>query len=527
MCSDAMNSMQTCLSIVDTRPRFGSTNLTAATLRGTLTLAALCGLLLIAAHPTQAQEAVLYNFTDGLDGAQPQDSLTFHNGNIYGTTQTGGVFGYGTVFELSPNGNGGWNETVLHMFTLGHIPPADGGFPSSNVIFDSAGNMYGTTMFGGTSGCGGCGTVFELSPSGTSWTQAILYSFVGGTDGFHPQSGLIMDAAGNLYGTTLSGGPNSAGTVFELSPSGGGWTEKIIYALPSDDSIGMYAGLTMDTAGNLYGTSGETVFELSPNGNGGWNPTVLITFAPTSKEGFDAEGTPVLDQAGNLYGTAAWGGANNNGAVYKLSRENGTWQESVLYSFPSNQAEGSHPWGGAVLDAAGNIYGTTKNGGENSGDCLYTCGTVFELVAPVAGGSYQQKTLLEFNYLDGSNPVASLILDSTGKLYGTTSSGGEVPNPAPVATTTVLTSSLNPSTHGQAVTFTAEVTSGKGMPPDEETVSFMKGKTVMGTGRLSGGSASFTTSTLPVGRPAITAVYAGDFNFVASTSNTVKQVVDK
>lgn len=531
------SSMKARLPIVDAGPRFGSTKLAATTFRGALTLAVLSALLLLAAHPAQAQtETVLYNFTGGNDGAQPEASLTFHNGNLYGTTQTGGILGYGVVFELSPNGSGGWNQTVLHQFALGEIPPPDGGFPTSNVIFDSAGNIYGTTMFGGPADCGDCGTVFELTPNGTSWTQTILYSFAGGNDGLHPQSGLTMDAAGNLYGTTLLGGPNNAGTVFELSRSGDGWTEKIIYAPAVDDSIGMYAGLAMDAAGNLYGASGATVFELSPNGNGGWNPTVLVTFAPSSKEGFDAEGTPVFDQTGNLYGTTAWGGANNYGAVYKLSRENGTWQESVLYSFPSNRAEGSHPWGGVVLDAAGNIYGTAMNGGPNSTYCLHTCGTVFEL-SPVAGGGYQEKTLWGFNYIDGSTPMDSLVLDSAGKLYGTTEAGGVLAggvagtvfevNASATATATTLTSSLNPSLHKQTVTFTAVVTSSAGTPPDGATVSFMKGKTVLGTGTLSGGSASFSTSTLPVGTAAVTAVYAGNFNFVASTSNTVEQVVSK
>ena len=530
------SSMKTRLPIVDAGPRFGSMKLATAALRGVLTLAVFSTLLLLTAHPAQAQtETVLYNFTGGNDGAQPEGSLTFHNGNLYGTTQTGGILGYGVVFELSPNGSGGWDETVLHQFALGEIPPPDGGFPTSNVIFDSAGNIYGTTMFGGPSDCGDCGTVFELSPSGTGWTQTILYSFTGGNDGLHPQSGLTMDAAGNLYGTTLRGGANNTGTVFELSPSGSGWAEKIIYAIPSNDSIGMYAGLAMDAAGNLYGASGETVFELSPNGSGGWNPTVLVTFAPTSKEGFDAEGTPVLDKAGNLYGTTAYGGTNSNGTVYKLSRENGTWQESVLYSFPSNRAQGSHPWGGVVLDATGNIYGTAMNGGPNSTYCQHTCGTVFEL-SPVAGG-YQERTLWGFNYVDGSTPMGSLVLDSAGKLYGTTESGGAIlgevagtvfeVNASATATATTLTSSPNPSIHKQTVTFTAVVTSSAGTPPDGDTVSFIKGKTVLGTRTLNGGSASFSTSTLPVGTAAVTAVYAGDFNFVASTSNTVEQVVSK
>ncbi len=515
--------------------RFGAMKLSVTTFRGVLALAIGCALLW-AAHPAQAQSAAaIYNFTGGLDGSQPEASLTFHNGNLYGTTETGGILGYGVVFELAPNGNGGWTQTVLHEFALGEIPPVDGGFPTSNVIFDRAGNIYGTTMFGSAGNCGDCGTVFELTPNGTSWTQTILYSFMAGDDGVHPQSGLIMDTAGNLYGTTSGGGPNSAGTVFELSRSGDAWTEKIIYAPTVDDSIGMYAGLAMDGAGNLYGASGATVFELSPNGNGGWTPTILVTFTPKSKDGFDAEGTPVLDQAGNLYGTTEWGGANNNGAVYKLTRENGTWQESVLYSFPANRVQGTHPWGGVVLDAAGNIYGTAMYGGLNSGYCQFTCGTVFEL-SP-AGGGYEEKTLAEFNYIDGSTPMGSLVLDSAGNLYGTTFAGGALAggvngtvfevSAAAEATTTVLTSSPNPSIHDEAVTFTAVVTSSNGVPPNGETVTFSNGKKVLGTGMLSSSTASFTTSTLKVGTSAVTAEYVGDFNFAPSTSNTVEQVVNK
>jgi uncharacterized repeat protein (TIGR03803 family) len=300
----------------------------------------------------------------------------------------------------------------------------------------------------------------------------------------------------------------------------------------------MYAGLTMDAAGNIFGTTGSAVFELSPTGNGGWNPTLIHTFAPGTKDGFDAEGTLVFDSAGNLYGTTEWGGANNTGTVYELSPGNGRWTENILYSFPgSPKREGTHPWGGVVFDADGNLYGTTTTGGLSSLYCQYNCGTVFELVAPVGGGSYQEKVLWEFNLFDGANPLASLLRDSAGELYGTTESGGPgIPaffgtvfevNPSAASTATTLTSSPNPSTRGHAVTFTAVVTSSEGAPPNGEAVSFMKGNTVLGTGTLSGGSASFSTSTLPPGTAGVTAVYAGDLNFVASTSNTVEQLVKK
>ncbi len=331
-----------------------------------------------------------------------------------------------------------------------------------------------------------------------------------------------MDSAGNLYGRTYEAGGGS-GTIFELSKSGGGWTKQVIY----NDAPG-YAGLTMDTAGNIFGVPTDVVFELSPNGHGGWNPTVIHTFSGGSTDGLVAEGTPVLDHAGNLYGTTLGGGSKNNGTVYELSRGTNGWSEKILHSFQGGSNDGSEPFAGIVFDAAGNIYGTTEVGGNP------LAGTVYELVAPVGTGGYKEKVLWKFDTTDGYEPVDSLILDSAGNLYGTTPEGGsngygvvfKVNVPA-AWTTTTLTTSLNPSTYGQVMTFSAVVTSSLGAPPDGETVTFMKGATVLGTGTLSGGWASFTASTLPVGTNAIRAVYGGDSKFGYSTSNTVKQVVNK
>jgi len=379
-----------------------------------------------ARSPQASTETVLYDFVGGSygDGANPQSRLTSDGaGNFYGTTYGGGTGGNGTVFELSPDGSGGWNETVIYRFNpQGCIPCSDGYHPYlSYVLFDSAGNLYGTTYRGGTSDGG---VVFELSPVGTGWTETILYNFCsqrGCTDGAHPANGLIMDPSGNLYGTTMGGGDEAGnGTVFELSPSGGGWTEQVIYefdTLPSD------AGVTMDSAGNIFGITYNpgTVFELSPNGNGGWNPTVIHAFTGTPKDGYYPEGTPVLDKAGNLYGTTNAGGAKNNGTVYKLSpgKEGKPWTEKILYSFKGNK-DGVEPVAGIAFDASGNIYGTTVHGGVFGVDD----GTVFELVAPVGKGSYKEKVVLRFNVTDGSQPVGSLILDTSGILYGTTQGGG-------------------------------------------------------------------------------------------------------
>jgi len=518
-------------------PRFGSTKLAAGAphirafcecvgvcaIRAALTLAVLSALLIIAARPAQAQtETTLYAFT-GSDGSDPLSGLTFDGaGNLYGTDEGGGLYGYGTVFELSPNGSGGWNETTLYSFTGG----ADGARPSNcAVIFDRVGNLYGTAAWGGAYGYG---VVFELSPVGTSWTETVLHNFDGG-DGGGPENSLIMDPAGNLYGTTLYGAWGEYGGVFELSPSGSGWTERLIYSFPSDTAIS--AGLTMDAAGNIFGVGTSTVFELSPNGTGGWNPTVIHTFTGAPRDGSTPEGTLVLDQAGNLYGTTVYGGAENIGTVYKLSpvtsgKNNGKWTERILHSFRGGKEDGYEPWAGIVFDADGNIYGTTFFGGK-FGD-----GTVYELVAPVGTSSYyRMKVLWSFNIYNGYCPSATPILNSAGNLYGT-ARGGWYPSGYDVAfevtpgTTTTLTSSPNRSTYGQAVTFTALVTSSAGTPPDGETVTFEHGKTVLGTGVLSGGSASFTTSTLEVGTTTVTAVYGGDALFLGSKSNTVRQVVE-
>jgi uncharacterized repeat protein (TIGR03803 family) len=380
---------------------------------GTMALATLPVLfaLLIAVRPTEAQtETVLYNFCSQQncsDGAAPSSRLTADGaGNLYGSTQYGGL-GYGTVFELSPNGNGGWNETVLYSFTGG----SDGAYPLSYVIFDSGGNLYGTAIDGGTNGYG---AVFELSPSGTSWTETVLYSFCSQpscADGANPLNGLIMDAAGNLYGTT--NGSVAEGTVFELSLSHGTWREQVIYSVGVDN----IPGLAMDAAGNIYGTSTSALFELSPNGHGGWTSTVLHTFAGSPKDGSFPEGAPALDQAGNIYGATYSGGVKNNGTVYEVKHGKKQWKEKVLHSLKGGKRDGANPYSGVVLDAAGNTYGTTPAGGKSN------AGTVYELVAPVGKGRYTEKLLWNFSGPDGYSPFDSLILDNAGNLYGVAGGG--------------------------------------------------------------------------------------------------------
>jgi uncharacterized repeat protein (TIGR03803 family) len=517
-------------------------------MRGVLRFVVLSTLLLVALPPAHAQpEVVLYNFCSQpncVDGANPVASLMPDAaGNFYGTTELGGANRSGTVFELSPNGVGGYNETVLYSFcSLQNC--TDGSHPDSYVTSDGGGNLYGTTYYGGLFSSGsysGYGTVFELSPepgggcpggsnTGNGWCETVLYSFMSKPDGAFPFSGLTWDQYGNLYGTTYRGG-SGAGTVYELSPNGsGGWDEQVIYG------SGGYAGLTIDGAGNLYGADefkNGHVFELSPNGFGGWNASVLHTFKGGPSDGAGPEGTPVLDSSGNIYGTTVGGGDTKGfGTVWKLTPAAGAYTEETLYSFL--WPEGSNPKAGIVLDSSGNIYSTTAFGVFKS-PCYNGCGTVFELA--VNGSGYEWTFLWPFNGTDGGNPTDNLIL-AAGNFYGTAYGGGTSSNcpgtggcgvafelnPLARATTTVLTSSANPSTLGEAVTFTAVVTPA---PPDGETVTFENASKALGTAPLYGGSAAFTTSTLRVGTPHIRAVYSGDLIFSGSTSNAVKQAVQR
>jgi len=518
-------------------------------MRAVLTLIVLTTLILVAFPPAQAQpQTVLYNFCSQpncIDGENPASALTPDGaGNLYGTTQLGGAKMYGTVYELSPNGHGGYNETVLYSFCSLHNC-TDGSYPDSYVTFDGHGNLYGTTYYGGLVASGpysGYGLVFQLSPepragcpsgsnTGNGWCEIILYNFMSDPDGAFPFSGLIWDALGNLYGTTYGGG-SGTGTVYELSPNGkGGWSEQIIY------NKGGYAGLTMDGSGNLYGADNDGmghVFKLSPNGNGEWNASILHNFTAGRKDGQIPQGTPVLDNAGNIFGTTFEGGARRGmGTVWKLTAApSGEYTEEILTSFI--WTSGSNPKGGVVLDSSGNIYSTTAYGIHKS-PCYDGCGTVFELVN--TGSDYQWTMVWSFNGTDGGDAIDTLLLDG-GNLYGTTYLGGKSSNcpgaegcgvvfalnPAARVTTTVLTSSPNPSQLGEAVTFTAVVTP---VPPDGETVTFKKSSQVLGTSPLSGGTAVFTTSTLPVGAPHIKAVYGGNKIFQGSTSNGVKQVVQR
>ncbi|MHB8654648.1 MAG: choice-of-anchor tandem repeat GloVer-containing protein [Terriglobia bacterium] len=401
-------------------------------------------------------ETVLYSFAgpanggSGADAAQPYAGLVRDSsGNLFGTTQFGGNYGRGTVFELV-NSSGSYTERVLYNFRGG---TDDGADPMGSLVLDSAGNLYGTTETGGASsipGTGsGAGTVFELVNSSGTYTEQILHKFTGSPDGVFPLAGLVMDSSGNLYGTTQVGGSiitngYTFGTVFELVNSSGSYTEKVLYnfGATSNDGSQPFAGLVMDAAGNLYGTTKYgggsttcinvgcgTVFELV-NSSGSYTETILHVFGSTVADGAYPIGGLMMDAAGDLYGTTVGGVslscyASGCGTVFEMVNSSGSYAENVLYRFvgPGTGggigADGAGPFAGLLMDASGNLYGTTANGGAFGG-----WGTVFELVN--SSGSYTEKVLYSFTgtYGDGLYPYADLTMDPTGDIYGTTAMGG-------------------------------------------------------------------------------------------------------
>jgi len=390
------------------------------------------------------QAVLMHSFGMG-DGMNPTASLISDGaGNVYGTTPGGGALGLGRVFKLSSKGV----ETELYDFQLG----IDGNTPQGSLIFDAAGNLYGTTYGGGYS----AGTVFKLTPNNTGdWAETILYNFGAGADGQNPYAGLVMDATGSLYGTTVNGGSSagcnnqsSCGTVFKLTPNPPpqlGYTETVLYSFGNgDDGKNPYAGLIFDASGNLYGTTvgggtfGDgTVFELSPQSDGTWRETARYNFA--GPDGANPYAKLILDSSGNLYGTTFNGGSNNLGMAFQLQPNGqGGFTEIGGYSFGGvmdGVMDGANPYSELSFDASGNLYGTTVNGGRYVGD--NDGGTVFELsftTAPTRccrekmsyslGGSNGNHRLNIGNGNYGRNPYAGVTFDSSGHMLGMTSAGG-------------------------------------------------------------------------------------------------------
>jgi len=315
-------------------------------------------------------ETVIHNFGNVGDGGNPEAWMILDAaGNLYGTTGGGGKYGCGTVFELSPGAGGTWTETLLHSFCS---DSTDGSGPYGSLVFDNAGNLYGTTTEGGSGARCSCGIAFELSP-GTdgSWTETVLHNF-GGAGGSNPFAALIFDSAGNLYGTTASGGSLcnygfGCGVVFELVKAGA-WKEKVLYVFEGGLQVSVgepQTPLIFDAAGNLYGTEyfGPGGFELTPNADGSWSEkTIRISCCIPN--------ALLMNSDGNLFGSNL---ADRDGRVFELtSQSDGDWTETVLHNFGSG-AGGAGPNGGLIFDRAGNLYGVTAGGGAYGG------GTVFEI----------------------------------------------------------------------------------------------------------------------------------------------------
>jgi uncharacterized repeat protein (TIGR03803 family) len=391
------------------------------------------------------------------DGSQPNGTLIMDGtGSLYGVTEFGPGAPGGTVFELTPDKTraSGWEETVLYRFCLNRHPCTDGFAPNGGLLIDSAGNLYGVDAGNRASNClfgiPHCsGAVFELTSNAdrTAWAETVLHNFCAHgrrcSDGESPNGGLIMDAAGNLYGTTSAGGgARNAGVVFELTPNvdGTAWTKIVLHRFCAEtncaDGQNPHAGLMMGTTGKLYGTTwnggnGEgVVFELTPNADRtAWRETVLYSFCPSGGSCTDGQAPNglIMDAAGNLYGTTSAGGVLNAGVVFELTPNvDGTaWTEIVLHRFcPRSRAvciDGAEP-NSLIMDSAGNLYGTTSAGGGGSQP-----GVVFELTPNADLTASTEEVLHRFcaekKCRDGEFPNG-LIMDGSGNLYGTTFAGG-------------------------------------------------------------------------------------------------------
>jgi uncharacterized repeat protein (TIGR03803 family) len=363
-----------------------------------------CGFLAMTPGGAQATPFhMLHSFLDGSDGASPDGPLIADSqGNLYGTALQGGSNNDGVVFEVTPRGK----ESVLYSFQGGS---SDGNKPQAGLIADTAGNLYGTTYFGGPSDEG---TVFKLAPDGT---EAMLHAFSGATEGANPQAALVADFAGNLYGTTSDGGASNNGTVFRLAPKG---ALSVLHAFSGGSDGGFpQAALVADKRGSLYGTAATggahgqgTVFRISAKG--GFK--VVYSFAG-GKDGADPIAPLIVDGKGNFYGTTRLGGGTGCfdggcGTVFRLSPDG---KEAVLYAFTGG-SDGGEPYGGVVRDAKGNLYGATVTGGGGSG-----YGTAFKLARD---GTFT--VLHTFSgQSDGEYPNAGLIIGNDGRLYGTSYAG--------------------------------------------------------------------------------------------------------
>jgi uncharacterized repeat protein (TIGR03803 family) len=464
-------------------------------------------LLLICAANAQTY-SVLHSFAGGSDGGSPYFSgvILDPQGNLYGSTS------FGSLYKISSAGA----YSVTYDFSCG---TTTGAAPTGTLLRDTVGNLYGNN---GPS-CGNNGSVFEFDAAGNETT---FYTFSASVDAPFADN-LIEDAEDNLYGTTYLGSGNY-GQVFKVDAAGS-FTAIYTFDVYSNGAYPV-GGVLSDALGNLYGAAsdggaygGGAIFKIDTAGN----ESVLYSLSSVA-DGSTPNGGLMMDAQGNLYGTAFLNGGSacgyeyGCGTVFKLSPSG---QFTVLYAFGQHANDGYSPNGNLIMDAEGNLYGTTYRGGA------FSHGTIFEL-SPTG----TETVLHSFNEsTDGSEPTVGVATDPQGNLYGTTQNGGtggfgtvfKLALQATTSTTTTLTSAPNPSAYGQSLTLTAAVTSASGAPPSGETVTFQQGKTVLGTGTLTSGEATLSTAAIGVGTKAISATYSGDSTFKASTSKAISQVVNK
>jgi uncharacterized repeat protein (TIGR03803 family) len=382
--------------------------------------AVVCALALTAWAST---EKVLWNFEGGSDGSGPWSDyfISDAKGNLYAATASGGTYSAGTVFMLSPAGK----ETILYEFTGSN---GDGNGPHGRLAFDANGNIYGTTQGGGANGTG---TVYQLSPKkGGGWKEKVIYTFSAtGADGISPSAGMTIAPDGTMYSTTPDGGAFEAGTVFSLKKTSKGWRQKVIQNLNGSSNGGYpYEGLMMDAAGNLYGaaptggSSGQgVIYRLSPTKKG-WVDTVLYSFTGKNGDGAGLYWIDLIsDTSGDIYGATGFGGTNGTGTVWELvySKTKKSYSESILYEFgASGSGDGNNPYGGLAMDSNGNLYGTALNGGSSN------LGAFYKLTKH--GKTWKETILHSFvGANDGNQPTGNPYMDAKGRLYGMTQTGGK------------------------------------------------------------------------------------------------------
>lgn len=367
-----------------------------------------------AGQKAAGKERVVYSFTGYTDGGNAATQLVLDSsGNAYGTTVIGGTYQCGTIFEATPQATPPWPEKTLYSFTC----YGDGKYPHGGVTFDAQGNLDGTTTAGGTGYCSGdgCGVVFQYA----SARERVLHAFTGEADGFGPGSPVAIDAKGNVFGTAPDGGADGLGTIFEIMKWG---KEKTLHAFTggSDGSTGSLGAPLLDASGNIYGvtetggTSGNgIVYEVSPRGAKS-KFTTLYTFHGAPDAGSPYGGL-IEDTIGNLYGTSYYGGAHGQGAVFELMPKGTMYAERVLYSFKGGN-DGSQSTSTLAFGKNGMLYGTTSAGG---GSC--DCGAIFSL-DPKTG---KEKALHGFGGAgDGEYPYYGVTREAGGKFVGTTVAGG-------------------------------------------------------------------------------------------------------